>query len=107
MIVTRRQLPSIAAALLAAATSLATFATPAAAAAKVQRVVSPGGIEAWFVQDATVPLVAMEYAFAGGSSQDPAGKPGTGSFTATCWTKARQIWIRRPFTSALNAAPSK
>jgi zinc protease len=34
------------------------------------------------VQDATVPLVAMEYAFAGGSSQDPAGKPGTGSFTA-------------------------
>jgi hypothetical protein len=81
VIVTRRQLPSIAAALLAAATSLATFATPAAAA-KVQRVVSPGGIEAWFVQDATVPLVAMEYAFAGGSSQDPAGKPGTGSFTA-------------------------
>ncbi len=82
MIVTRRQLPSIAAALLAAATSLAAFATPAAAAAKVQRVVSPGGIEAWFVQDATVPLVAMEYAFAGGSSQDPAGKPGTGSFAA-------------------------
>lgn len=81
MIVTRRQLPALAAAFLAAASSLASM-TPASAAAKVQRLVSPGGIEAWFVQDATVPLVAMEYAFAGGSSQDPADKPGTGSFTA-------------------------
>jgi len=81
VIVTRRQLPALAAAFLAAATSLAAM-TPASAAAKVQRVISPGGIEAWFVQDATVPLVAMEYAFAGGSSQDPADKPGTGSLTA-------------------------
>jgi zinc protease len=81
VIVTRRQLPALAAAFLAAASSLASM-TPASAAAKVQRLVSPGGIEAWFVQDATVPLVAMEYAFAGGSSQDPADKPGTGSFTA-------------------------
>ena len=81
MIVTRRQLPALAAAILAAASSLAAV-TPASAAAKVQRLVSPGGIEAWFVQDATVPLVAMEYAFAGGSSQDAADKPGTGSFTA-------------------------
>jgi len=81
VIVTRRQLPALAAAILAAASSLAAV-TPASAAAKVQRLVSPGGIEAWFVQDATVPLVAMEYAFAGGSSQDAADKPGTGSFTA-------------------------
>jgi len=36
-------------------------ASPAAnAAAKIQHLVSPGGIEAWFVQDATVPLIAME-----------------------------------------------
>ncbi len=55
---------------------------PASAATKIQRVVSPGGIEAWFVQDATVPLIAMEYAFEGGSSQDPAGKPGVGYMTA-------------------------
>jgi zinc protease len=51
-------------------------ATPSHAAAKIQHLVSPGGIEAWFVQDATVPLIAMEYAFGGGASQDPAGKPG-------------------------------
>jgi zinc protease len=53
--------------------------TPSRAAAKIQHLISPGGIEAWFVQDATVPLIAMEYAFAGGASQDPAGKPGVGS----------------------------
>lgn len=82
MMITRRHLPRLAAAFLVATASLAAFVTPASAAAKVQRVVSPGGIEAWFVQDATVPLVAMEYAFVGGSSQDPADKPGVGSFTA-------------------------
>jgi zinc protease len=57
-------------------------ATPSRAAAKIQHLISPGGIEAWFVQDATVPLIAMEYAFAGGASQDPADKPGVGNLVA-------------------------
>ncbi len=57
-------------------------AMPSLAAAKIQRLVSPGGIEAWFVQDATVPLIAMEYAFGGGASQDPEGKPGVGNMVA-------------------------
>jgi zinc protease len=56
--------------------------TPSDAAAKIQRLVSPGGIEAWFVQDATVPLIAMEYAFGGGAAQDPADKPGVGNLVA-------------------------
>jgi zinc protease len=56
--------------------------TPSHAAAKIQHLVSPGGIEAWFVQDATVPLIAMEYAFGGGATQDPAEKPGVGNMVA-------------------------
>jgi len=56
--------------------------TTAHAATKIQRVVSPGGIEAWLVQDATVPLVAMEYAFGGGAAQDPADKPGVSDMMA-------------------------
>jgi zinc protease len=56
--------------------------TPSRAAAKIQHLVSPGGIEAWFVQDATVPLIAMEYAFGGGATQDPADKPGVGNMVA-------------------------
>ncbi|GAA3841611.1 insulinase family protein [[Pseudomonas] carboxydohydrogena] len=55
---------------------------PAMAAAKIQRVVSPGGIEAWLVQDATVPLVAMQFAFRGGSAQDPTDKPGVAQLMA-------------------------
>ncbi|MGB8400742.1 M16 family metallopeptidase [Bradyrhizobium sp.] len=74
-----RRIASLAVA-CAALTSLAS--TPSQAAAKIQRLVSPGGIEAWFVQDATVPLIAMEYAFGGGASQDPAGKPGVGNMVA-------------------------
>jgi zinc protease len=69
----------IAAAALAAALA---GATPSHAAAKIQHLISPGGIEAWFVQDATVPLIAMEYAFAGGATQDPADKPGVGNLVA-------------------------
>jgi zinc protease len=55
---------------------------PSHAAAKIQHLISPGGIEAWFVQDATVPLVAMEYAFSGGAAQDPADKSGVGNLVA-------------------------
>jgi zinc protease len=55
---------------------------PSHAAAKIRHLVSPGGIEAWFVQDATVPLIAMEYAFAGGGVQDPADKPGVANMVA-------------------------
>jgi zinc protease len=56
---------------------------PSRAAAKIQHLVSPGGIEAWFVQDATVPLIAMEYAFGGGAAQDPADKSGTANMVAS------------------------
>jgi zinc protease len=56
--------------------------TPSHAATRIQRLISPGGIEAWFVQDSTVPLIAMEYAFGGGATQDPADKPGVGNMVA-------------------------
>ncbi|MDQ8726842.1 pitrilysin family protein [Bradyrhizobium sp. LHD-71] len=54
-----------------------------AQATNIQRVVSPGGIEAWLVQDTTVPIIAMEYAFAGGSTQDPPDKPGVANLVAS------------------------
>jgi zinc protease len=52
------------------------FAAPAQASARIERVVSPGGIEAWLVSDPSVPLVAMNFAFVGGANQDPKEKPG-------------------------------
>jgi len=69
--------------LIAAGVTLAALAPmPSQAATKIQHLTSPGGIEAWFVQDATVPLIAMEYAFAGGGAQDPADKPGVANLVA-------------------------
>ena len=62
--------------------ALTAIPTPSHAAAKIQHLISPGGIEAWFVQDATVPLVAMEFAMDGGAAQDPNGKAGTGNMVA-------------------------
>jgi zinc protease len=67
---------------LGAALVVIGHAPSAQAAAKIQRVISPGGIEAWLVQDATVPLVAMQFAFKGGSAQDPADKPGVAQLMA-------------------------
>ncbi|MEQ8268452.1 MAG: pitrilysin family protein [Parvibaculum sp.] len=42
----------------------------------VERVVSPGGIEAWLVQEDEVPVIVMEVAWRGGTATDPAGKAG-------------------------------
>ncbi len=60
----------------------AVLPAPSNAAAKIQHLISPGGIEAWFVQDATVPLVAMEFAMSGGAAQDPADKAGVANMVA-------------------------
>ena len=68
--------------MVVACLAMALASTPSHAAAKIQHLISPGGIEAWFVQDATVPLIAMEYAFGGGAGQDPSGKPGVGNMVA-------------------------
>ncbi len=56
---------------------------PAAAwATTIERVTSPGGIEIWLVQEPTVPLIAMDFAFRGGTNQDPADKAGVASLVA-------------------------
>ena len=49
-------------------------------AARIQRVVSPGGITAWLIESHTLPLIRMSIAFTGGSSQDPTDKPGVANF---------------------------
>ena len=67
--------------------TLATFIlfscmAPFAHAAKIEKVVSPGGIEVWLVREPSVPLIAMQFAFRGGANQDPAIKPGIAYMTA-------------------------
>ncbi|HEU4380322.1 MAG TPA: pitrilysin family protein [Hyphomicrobiaceae bacterium] len=50
---------------------------------KIQEVKSPGGITAWLVEEHSVPLIALRYAFDGGNAQDPAGKEGLANFLAS------------------------
>jgi zinc protease len=59
------------------------LASPARAAFQIQKVVSPGGIEAWLIEDHRIPLMALDVSFRGGASLDPAGKEGLASFTAS------------------------
>ena len=54
-----------------------------AGAVEVQRVVSKGGIAAWFVRDTSVPLLSMEFLFKGGAALDPKGKTGLANLTAS------------------------
>jgi zinc protease len=50
---------------------------------KIERITSPGGIEAWLVESHANPLIAMRFAFRGGSTQDPEGKAGLAYFISS------------------------
>jgi zinc protease len=45
-------------------------------ASKVERVVSPGGIEAYLINEPSIPFLSLALQFKGGSALDPAGKEG-------------------------------
>ena len=54
----------------------AAAALPARAEVDIQSVTSPGGITAWLVEEHSLPFVALEIAFRGGTSLDVEGKRG-------------------------------
>lgn len=74
--------PSMLFAACVLAAAILILPTTKAYAMKIQEVTSPGGIKAWLVEERAVPLVAMRFAFEGGSAQDPAGKEGVANFLA-------------------------
>jgi zinc protease len=51
-----------------------------ASAIEIKEVTSPGGIKAWLVESRSIPLIAMDFSFEGGSTSDPVGKEGTAHF---------------------------
>jgi zinc protease len=54
-----------------------------ASATKIERIVSPGGVTAWMVHDPSVPLIALDFAFKGGATQDPPGKTGVATMATS------------------------
>lgn len=65
-----------AAAALAAPLLVAALSMPAQAEVAFRQITSPGGIEAWMVEDYTVPIITIGFAFDGGAAQDPDEKLG-------------------------------
>ena len=58
------------------AVTLLALPLPAFAAVEVQEITSPGGIDAWLVEEHSIPFVALEIRFRGGSALDAPGKRG-------------------------------
>jgi zinc protease len=54
----------------------------AANATKIERITSPGGVSAWLVREPAVPVIAMDFAFRGGASQDPTGTSGVANLAS-------------------------
>jgi zinc protease len=69
---------ALSALVFAAVVSLAAPAT----ATEVQRVVSPGGIEAWLVEEHAIPILSLEIVFRGGASLEPADRGGLANMTS-------------------------
>jgi len=77
--------------------------TPMAwAATKIEKVVSPGGIEAWLVQDNSVPIVSMRFNFDAGSSFDPPALPGVAAMLTSMLTKGAADLDEQAFQQQLN-----
>ncbi|MCP1198503.1 pitrilysin family protein [Notoacmeibacter sp. MSK16QG-6] len=91
-------------AVVAVAAAALLLGSPASAAVKIQEVVSPGGIKAWLVEDYTVPLVSMKFAFKGGSSQDPDGKGGLAKLMTGLFDEGAGDLDRAAFQDALDVS---
>jgi zinc protease len=84
--------------------ALVTFAAALPArAVDIQRVVSPGGIEAWLVRDPTLPLIALEFRFRGGSASEPADRRGVGSLAVDLLREGAGDLDASAFARALDA----
>ena len=66
--------------IVVAASAALSFA--AQAAAPIQRIVSPGGIEAWLVEEPSIPIIAIQIQFEGGATLDPEGREGLANLFA-------------------------
>lgn len=83
-----------------AALTVALLSRPAAAV-DVQRVVSPGGVEAWLIEDRSNPIIALQVTFGGGSASDPANRAGRARMTAATLDEGAGTLDSRAFQGEL------
>ncbi len=76
------------------------WASPAGAMT-IERVTSPGGIEAWLVEDHSLPVVSIRFAFPGGAALDPPGKGGLAAMTMSLLDEGAGPWDTVAFKTRL------
>ena len=93
------------------ATTLLAFAflaiaslVPGHAAVSIQKVESPGGVTAWLVEDYSVPLISIRFAFRGGSTQEPEGKDGLARVMSGLFDEGAGDLDREAFQEQLDAS---
>ncbi len=72
-----------------------------AAAQNVKTIDTVKGAEVWFVEDHSVPMIAMEISLPAGSAYDPSGKPGLASFAGSLLDEGAANYDSRTFQQAL------
>jgi zinc protease len=75
--------------------------TPVQKTTRAQSIRTPSGIEVWHVEDYTVPVLSVEFAFLGGAAQDPAGKTGLGNLLAGLMDEGAGALSSQAFQEAL------
>jgi zinc protease len=68
----------------------------------VQQIVTPRGVKAWLVEDYAVPLLSLEFAFKGGSAQDPPEKTGAATMLAALLDEGAGSLDSQAFQQALD-----
>lgn len=68
---------------------------------RAQSILTPSGVEIWHVEDYTVPVVSVEFAFLGGAAQDPEGAAGLANLMASLLDEGAGELTSEPFQEAL------
>lgn len=76
---------------------------PLSWATRVQTIVTSTGLEAWLVEDYSVPIVSVEFAFLGGASHDPRGREGAAALLANLLDEGAGPYDHEAFHQALEA----
>lgn len=92
----------VAATLVAFSLATPLMIAPALAAVKIQEVTSDSGVTAWLVEDYSVPIVSVNFAFEGGSTQDPVGKEGLAELMSGLFDEGAGDMPRAAFQEALD-----
>lgn len=72
------------------------------AATEIQRVRSPGGIEAWLVEDGSIPVISFRFSFRGGGALDPRGRTGLANMVSVLLDEGADELDSQAFQGALD-----